>query len=60
MTSARDRRSATAGDAQAAVTTAVQRGGEVQTRTAYWGTNGDQANWLALAGSHDDVPVPGR
>lgn len=25
-----------------------QRGGEVQTRTAYYGTNGDQANWLEL------------
>lgn len=27
------------------------KGGEVQERTAYWGTNGDQASWLALAGS---------
>ena len=37
-----------------------QRGGEVQTRAAYWGTNGDQADWLPLAGSDHDVPVPGR
>jgi len=28
-----------------------QRGGEVQNRTAFWGTNGDQADWLPLAGS---------
>ena len=28
-----------------------QRGGEVQTRSALWGTNGDPAGWLALAGS---------
>ena len=28
-----------------------QHGGEVQTRTAFWGTNGDQADWLPLAGS---------
>src|SRR5664279_5235305 len=28
-----------------------QRGGEVQTRSAFWGTNGDPAGWLALAGS---------
>ena len=34
-------------DAQAA-DYCEQRGGEVQTRTAYFGTNGDQANWLAL------------
>ena len=29
-----------------------QGGGEVQTRAAFWGTNGDEANWLPLAGSN--------
>ncbi len=27
------------------------KGGQVQTRQAYWGTNGDQSSWLALAGN---------
>lgn len=26
------------------------KGGEVQTRDAYWGTNGDEAGWVELAG----------
>ena len=29
----------------------VQHGGEVQTRTPYWGTNGDQSSWLPLGGT---------
>ena len=37
-----------------------QRGGEVQTRAAYWGTNGDQSDWLPLRRQRHDVPVPGR
>lgn len=28
-----------------------QSGGQVQSRTPYWNTNGDQSQWLALAGS---------
>ncbi len=27
------------------------KGGQLQTRAAYWGTNGDQSSWVALAGS---------
>ncbi|MGS0684670.1 hypothetical protein ACVBEQ_05900 [Nakamurella sp. GG22] len=29
----------------------TSKGGEVQTRDAYWGTNGDEADWVTLAGS---------
>jgi putative hemolysin len=29
----------------------TRSGGQVQTRAPYWNTNGDQAQWLALAGS---------
>jgi len=29
----------------------TRSGGQVQTRVPYWNTNGDQAQWLALAGS---------
>lgn len=37
----------------AAAAYCVQVGGEVEPRAAYWGTNGDQADWLALAGATD-------
>jgi len=37
----------------AAAAYCVQVGGEVQPRAAYWGTNGDQADWLPLAGATD-------
>jgi len=36
-------------DLEAAEVYCVQEGGTVQPRQAYWGTNADQANWLALA-----------
>ena len=31
----------------------TEKGGEVQSRTASWGTNGDPSTWLALAGQTD-------
>lgn len=39
---------ATAGGNPEAAAYCQQKGGQVQTRTAYYGTNGDQTNWLAL------------
>jgi putative hemolysin len=43
--------SSVAGGSAAAEAYCQSKGGEVQDRTAYWGTNGDQASWLALAGT---------
>ena len=37
----------------AAAAYCVDQGGQVQTRTADWGTNGDQQSWLALGGTTD-------
>ena len=37
----------------AAAAYCVEQGGQVQTRTADWGTNGDQQSWLALGGATD-------
>lgn len=50
-TAASSSASATGGVDAAAVEYCQSKGGEVQERSAYWGTNGDQASWLALAGS---------
>lgn len=44
--------STAAGPSEAALEQYCQQsGGQVQTRTAAWNTNGDQSQWLALAGS---------
>ncbi len=40
-------------DTAAAAAYCVEQGGQVQTRTADWGTNGDQNGWLALGGTTD-------